>query len=371
MKTPICLSPCSGGNAEDPSADDPYIDFTKASYDFEVTQILDKIEQIQTQKNQTGDFSPILVGLQFPEGLKKHAVELSFLIENITGASVLISADPCFGACDLDAALISKTDVMFHFGHAQLEHTDLEKKVCFIETRSKVDVNPAILSALALLPEKKIGLVTTVQHVHQLENVKSILEDAGKTVVIARGDSRTPYPGQVLGCNFSAARPSKGDCDVYLFIGSGRFHPIGVALSSKKRVVCADPFFSEAFELDFRKFLMQRSAVIGNSMDAETFGIIVSTKNGQCREKLAQRLKEKANAHGKQAVILRMDLVTPDQMLNFPVGAFVNTACPRLAIDDSGRYPVPVLTPQEFEIVLGERDWEDLILDEILEGERE
>ncbi|WNY25354.1 diphthamide biosynthesis enzyme Dph2 [Methanolapillus millepedarum] len=369
MKTPLNLT--QKDSKEEPPKSDSGIDFTKSSYDFEVNRIFEKIDEIREQKHQRGDFSPIFVGLQFPEGLKKHAVELAFLIEKKTDATVFISADPCFGACDLDAHLISKTDILFHFGHAQLEETDLEKKVCFIETRSKVNVKPAVLAAIPLLSEKKIGLVTTVQHAHQLEEIKSILESAGKSAVIAKGDRRTPYSGQVLGCNFSAAHSPDSDCDAYLFIGSGRFHPIGVALSSKKRVVCADPFLSEAFELDFRKFLMQRSAVIGNSKEAETFGIIVSTKNGQCREKLAESLKEKAKAHGKEAVILHMDLVTPDQMLNFPVDAFVNTACPRLAIDDSGRYPVPVLTPQEFEIVLGERDWEDLVLDEILEGERE
>jgi 2-(3-amino-3-carboxypropyl)histidine synthase len=32
-----------------------------------------------------------------------------------------------------------------------------------------------------------------------------------------------------------------------------------------------------------------------------------------------------------------------------------------------GRFPAPMLTPQEFEIVLGEREWEKLVLDEITE----
>ena len=62
-----------------------------------------------------------------------------------------------------------------------------------------------------------------------------------------------------------------------------------------------------------------------------------------------------------------MDLVTPDQLLQFKVDAYVNTACPRLAIDGIGRFQSPMLTPQEFEIVLGEREWEKLVLDEITE----
>jgi 2-(3-amino-3-carboxypropyl)histidine synthase len=64
-----------------------------------------------------------------------------------------------------------------------------------------------------------------------------------------------------------------------------------------------------------------------------------------------------------------MDLVTPEQLLAFKVDAYVNTACPRITIDDSERFHVPVLTPQEFEIVLGERKWEPFVMDEILEDE--
>jgi 2-(3-amino-3-carboxypropyl)histidine synthase len=42
----------------------------------------------------------------------------------------------------------------------------------------------------------------------------------------------------------------------------------------------------------------------------------------------------------------------------YPVDAFVNTACPRIAIDDSVRYAKPLLTPFELEVVLGDKKWE-------------
>ena len=42
------------------------------------------------------------------------------------------------------------------------------------------------------------------------------------------------------------------------------------------------------------------------------------------------------------------------------------TACPRIAIDDSAMYKKPVITPQELEIVLGLRDWDDYLMDEII-----
>ena len=44
------------------------------------------------------------------------------------------------------------------------------------------------------------------------------------------------------------------------------------------------------------------------------------------------------------------------------------TACPRIAIDDSIMYKKPLLTPQELEIAIGKRKWEDYEIDEIKYG---
>jgi len=222
-----------------------------------------------------------LVGFQFPEGLKRKGPELAKKVEEATGAEIIISGDPCFGACDLDRTLLDHVDILFHFGHAELEDIKLSDKVYFIETRSSVDVRPVVEKAVSELKGQKIGLITTVQHVHKLPDVCSVLESKGKTCVIGHGDSRIAYAGQVLGCNFSAARDE--DCDEYLYIGSGDFHPLGVSLSTKKRVHAADPFSGEVREVDPSRILRQRSAVIAKSLDAQTFGIIVSSKNGQKR----------------------------------------------------------------------------------------
>ena len=304
-----------------------------------------------------------IVGFQLPEGLKKKGAEIQKKVEKATGAEVFIYGDPCFGACDLNRTLIEHVDILFHFGHARLGDMKLSDKVYFIEARSLVDIGNVVEKAVPELKGQIIGLITTVQHVHKLKEARAIFESRGKTCVIGCGDSRIPYPGQVLGCNFSAARAEK--CDEYLYIGSGDFHPLGVALSTKKRVLVADPFSGEIREIDPSKILRQRSAVIAKSLDAEVFGIIVSSKSGQKRLELAFFLKECAKKHGKDAYLILMDLVTPEQLLLFKVDAFVNTACPRLAIDEIGRFQSPMLTPQEFEIVLGERKWERLVLDEI------
>ncbi|VVB85110.1 2-(3-amino-3-carboxypropyl)histidine synthase [uncultured archaeon] len=321
--------------------------------DFDLERVLRIIKERNCKK----------VGLQFPEGLKRQAISIASGIEDKTRACVIISGDPCFGACDIDTDLAGKVDVLFHFGHAGMGEYG---NVVFIEARSNIDVVPAVKTALPLLKADKIGLITTVQHVHKLDDACRILKQHGKNCVIAKGDSRTVYPGQVLGCNFTAARVK---CEEYLYIGSGFFHPLGVAIATGKRVIASDPYLNQAVEVEPEKFLRKRGGYIAKAMEGKVFGIIVSTKSGQNRMALAVKLKEIAEKHGKKGLIILMDLVTPEQLLAFKADAYVNTACPRITIDDADRFHAPVLTPQEFKVVMGEREWEKMEMDEIL-GEK-
>lgn len=302
------------------------------------------------------------VGLQFPEGLKRRAPGIAGEIEERTGADVLISGNPCFGACDIDTILAGRVDVLFHFGHAGMGSHD---NVVFIEARSNVDIVPAVRKAILLLLSGKIGLITTVQHVHRLDEACTVLNEHGKECVVGKGDIRVAYPGQVLGCNFEAARV---DCEEILYIGSGIFHPLGAAIATGKRVIAADPYLNRVEEVFPEKFLRKRGGYIAKAMYAAVFGIIVSTKSGQNRMELALELKALAKKHEKKAFIIEMDLVSPEQLLAFQADAYVNTACPRITIDDAGRFHAPVLTPQEFESALGERGCENIEMDEIVQN---
>ena len=50
----------------------------------------------------------------------------------------------------------------------------------------------------------------------------------------------------------------------------------------------------------------------------------------------------------------------------FKIDAYVSCACPRIAIDDYAMFDAPILTPQEFRIVLGEAKWDDFRFDEFM-----
>ena len=87
--------------------------------------------------------------------------------------------------------------------------------------------------------------------------------------------------------------------------------------------------------------------------------------------KLAKESKKSLEDNKMEAYIIMADNINPDILLPYmELDAFVVSACPRIAIDDSQMYKKPLLTPQELEIVLNKRQWENYQLDEILFHER-
>lgn len=295
------------------------------------------------------------VALQAPEGLKRQLPGIAADLRD-AGITVFISGDPCYGACDLDTELLKNVDLLVHLGHAPVDATDHVLYHLF-----EMDFDPkAALTALPLFTTKTIGLVTTVQHVHLIPGVVRVLENAGISVLVSKGSGRTPYDGQVLGCSFEAAR--KTGAREILFLGTGQFHPLGVQLATKARVIACDPYTGASVLVDGERLLRRRFALIQRARTAAQIGIILSPKSGQCRRELAGRLAMLSD----RAVIVQMREVSPDQLLNLGFPCYVNTACPRLAYDDQVRWPAPMLTPQEFEIVCGVKDFEAYEVDEII-----
>jgi len=304
------------------------------------------------------------VGLQFPVGLRTKAVELAQEIEGKAGVTCLVSADPSFGACDVADMPV---DLIVHLGHAPMPHLRYHG-VFFYDLPGPPLASMDFVDAAERILPKRIGLLTTTQFRHWLPAIRDHLEAKGHTVRIGEPDRRVAYAGQLLGCDYHAATVIEEDVDGYLYIGTGDFHPLGVAiLVPDKPVVIADPERGTARDLrDVReRVLRQRHAAIARAREAQIFGIIVSKKIGQARMDLARDLKALAEKYGKQAHLFLMDLVSPELLQGYRVDAWVNTACPRIAIEDVLQYKEPILTPQEFEIVLGERPWDDYVFDEI------
>lgn len=296
----------------------------------------------------------VRVALQAPEGLKRRLGALAGELRD-AGFTVIISGDPCYGACDLDIDILQDADILVHLGHAPVDETD---HVLYDIARMEFDPE-TILFALPYISGTTIGLVTTVQHVHLIPAVTKVLQDAGIEVIVAEGTGRTPYSGQILGCSYESAR--KTGASEILYVGTGEFHPLGVQIATGARVIACDPYTRTCGLVDGDRLLRRRFALIERAKAAMQFGIIISPKTGQGRRELANRLISLSD----RAVPVLLREVTPDQLLNLGMPCYVNTACPRLAYDDQVRWPVPVLTPQEFEILCGVRDFGAYEVDEI------
>ena len=323
-------------------------------FDFEEERIKQEITKLGAKR----------VLLQLPEGLKPEGPRLAKIIEK-TGALPIISADPCYGACDIAVAEAEflGIDLILHFGHAKLVKHEQVPTV-YVEARSTVTVDDAVEKSVPLLSKwDKIGLATTVQHVQALAHAREILVRAGKTVVI--GDAgRMNYSGQVSGCDYSNVRSIANDVEAFLFIGGGRFHALGIALSTSKPTIIADPYEKRAYSIDgeAQKILKQRWACIAEAEHAKTLGVIVGLKPGQKRLDCALKIKEIAEKNGKAAFLLAIREILPESLMEFPtVDAYVNTACPRISLDAPSKFRKPVLTVNEFMVVSGESSWENLL----------
>ena len=79
-----------------------------------------------------------------------------------TGALPIISADPCYGACDMATAEAETlgADLILHFGHAKMMKHEKVPTV-YLEARAGVNIEEAVQKSVPLLSKfKTIGLAT-------------------------------------------------------------------------------------------------------------------------------------------------------------------------------------------------------------------
>lgn len=307
------------------------------------------------------------MALQMPEGLKSSAPRTIAELVDGTGAVFILLGDPCYGACDVSRNFRDYAQALVHFGHSSMPSLQIPDDVLFVEvffSSSVIEQLPAVLPFLG----SEVGLLATVQYIHALPEAAAFLTVHGRNPHLGRGDLRICYPGQVLGCNRSAAEEIEGSVDSYLFIGEGDFHPLAVSLGTDKPVLVLNPVDGSVRTLEKQKdrILRRRFATIESAREAHDFLILVSSKTGQDRFPVARWAQKAIEERGGRAQIVVMEEVSAERLMHYSVDAYVNTACPRIALDDQAIYRRPMLTVPELEIVLGMRAWDDYRFDGIL-----
>ncbi len=282
--------------------------------------------------------------LQFPEGLKKEAKKFVDKYEK-EGHEVFIASAPCYGACDLalDEAKWIKADKIIHFGHAKFVKIELPIEVEYVPYYIDVQLDLFKKALPALEHYKKIVLGTTIQHVHQFEQMKKFFETAGKQVFSGSG-FWAATEGQVLGCDSQGITKVEKNAEAIVFVGDGMFHAL--AIETDKPTFAIHPQTGEIRQIndDINRLAKKRKGSMLVAVNAKSFGIIVSTKVGQFALGSAQWAKKELEKRGKSAMILVANEIEPLGLNNFMLfDCYVNTACPRMA-DDGDEFGKPIIS---------------------------
>lgn len=319
-------------------------------YDFEVDRVLGEIKRLGARR----------VLLQFPNGLKSFSLGLvDELQSRVSGVDFFVLIDSCYGGCDvaLDEAERLNVDLIVHFGHTPFIKGDVGVNVLYIPVFSDLPIDGAVRSAINLLRGYSVvGVLSTVQHVHRLGEVCGLLEEAGFRVVVGGRCGRCFFDGQVLGCDVCSALSILDEVDVFLVVSGGDFHGLGVALSTGKPVIVADPYRGEARDISrlVKRTLSLRWASIMKARDAEVFGIVVGVKPGQARVDVALRVRDLILSCGRKCYLFAGREISPEAFYPYidRVDVFVIVACPRIVIDDAHRFRKPIITVGELKIAL-------------------
>jgi len=283
--------------------------------------------------------------LQFPDGLMLRIQGIVKQLEK-SGFEVVTCMERCFGACDVrenDAKALG-CDVILHIGHERF--LDTKFPVVYWEYFIDEDAIRTLEKELDKLKDyKKIGLVTSIQFVKTIPDIKYFLEKNGKKAFAYKS---LQHPGQVLGCNLDAAKKIENKVDCFLCISAGDFYAAGIVLMTEKPVFVLDLEKREIRSLDEFKRKTQKIIVWNKDRlkDVKRVGLLVSWKQGQFKPNFFD-LKRKLEKMGKEVYVLAFDEIAPEKMEGLKLDFLINFGCPRIGIDDLPKYRLPMLNAED------------------------
>ena len=293
-----------------------------------------------------------VVLLEIPEGLRSYEEPLLAKLYECGARTVAVRIEPSYGACETLACSLD-FDIVVHVGHVPYAlkpiHVCGKTRVVYLPVVAEVDdASARHIERLAGEIESRgwrsavIGYVYTfARHAVLLQR---LLVNRGVRVVASH----------ILGCYFGGLE--KVDVDGAIVVGS-RFHALGLGLAvhAEREVILYEPPLGHSeYTPEVRRVLQKRYWVASQAAEARLWGIVIGTRAAQCRPILVTLVEGLLRAAGRKVRLYISDRLCRydlDQILD--VEAFVVTSCPRLAIEDLGDYPRPVLVPGEVPYALG------------------
>ncbi|GBE19993.1 putative diphthamide synthesis protein [archaeon BMS3Abin17] len=192
-------------------------------------------------------------------------------------------------------------------------------KTIFIPVKIKTIISKSQLSDMSKRLPKNIAIAYSIQYIDMAKEIKSIL---------TKKHNITKFI-QVLGC--SKPRFSKNTSAI-LLIGDGRFHAISLAYGTKLPVYIYRTKLERILPKDIDVLKRNQKAAYMRFLNANKVGVLISTKPGQENLKKAIGLKKKLK---KNSYLFITNNIDTREFENFGLDSWVNTACPRLDMNDN------------------------------------
>ncbi len=307
--------------------------------------------------------------LTAPDGLKKlyDCIREYFMSKELF-IELYFSSNPSYGSCYISMGELEliKPDMIIHIGHNEypLISTSIGIRILYIPAFYKrtpqLGELEKIFEVVLKRDFKRIGLIASIQHVKILNMIREFLESRGIRTYIGKPAYNQMFPGQILGCEYSALISIIDKIDAILIVSGGHFHALGAYLVSRKPIIIYDPYSGKVtdFTKDAVKIYAKRLYLVEHVRNSNyrRVGLIIGASPGQYREKLVRYLYRLSKEKRYEPYLIVSDYVNEDRLVSidnaFNLDFYVVTSCPRVPIDDITSFYKPVLTPGEYLMVL-------------------
>ena len=190
-------------------------------------------------------------------------------------------------------------------------------RTLFIEAIKKIKLNKEKLDEIKNKLPDTIHIVYTIQYKKLAEQIKKELKDKKITGFT-----------QIIGCSGIKTNSP------ILLISEGKFHALNLA-KEQEVYIFNNHTLEKVTKEEIEKTQARKKAKLSKFYSSSRIGIIVSIKPGQYNLKGAEKIKEKLKKQEKKSFIFLSDNININNLENFPVDIWINTACPRIEEDSN------------------------------------
>ena len=193
-------------------------------------------------------------------------------------------------------------------------------KTIFIPVKSKQKLNLNIIGSIDKELPKNIAICYSIQFEQQAKKLQNALKNKHITAF-----------KQVLGCSNPSFPKST---QAILLIGQGKFHSASLQYETGIQVyIIENNKLTKISKQDVEKLKKKQKASYVNYLTQNNIGILITNKPGQ--QKLKRALELKKNIKDKKTYLFLTNEIKTSEFENFGLKSWINTACPRLDLDDS------------------------------------